>query len=110
MIRALTSAARLPVRQPSSTTTAAVGSARPMATSVAVVERPQAAQVDHLGSTPVVGQRLGGLQGLGQRAAVGDQAHVPPGAPDGRAARCRHRAGAVGQLALDVVERARARR
>jgi hypothetical protein len=62
MMRAAISAARLPLRQPSSTITAR----RVLAPrrDGRVVERPQRAQVDHLGLDALAGQRLGRLQRL----------------------------------------------
>jgi hypothetical protein len=41
-----------------------------------VVERSQHAQVDHLGVDAAGGEVVGGLQALGQRTAVGEQAQV----------------------------------
>ena len=65
MIRALTSAARLPLRQPSSTITAR-WVRRTEARIGRVVQRPQRAQVDHLGLDPLGGQLVGRVQRLDQ--------------------------------------------
>ena len=102
MIRALTSAARLPVRQPSSTTTARWVRHTDVEDR-SVVERAQRAQVDDLGVDAVGGELLGRVEGLAERAAVGDQRHVGARAAD-RGPVDVDRAGVVGELALDVVE------
>ena len=48
-----------------------------------VVERPQAAQVDHLGVDVFGGKRRRRFEGLPQRPAIGDERNVAPVAPDG---------------------------
>ena len=108
MMRALISAERLPLRQPSSTTTARWVRVTERQDRVGV-ERAQRAQVDHLGVDAVGGQHLGGVERLGQRAAVGDEGDVVAGSAH-RGAIDVDGTGVVGQLALDVVEACRARR
>ena len=68
-----------------------------------VVERPQAAQVDHLGIDVVGRERGRGLKRLPQRAAIGDERNIAPGSADGGLVDV-DRAGVGGKLAGHVVE------
>jgi hypothetical protein len=104
MIRALTSAARLPLRHPSSTDDRSMR-APDRREERRLVQRPQRAQVDDVGLDALAGERLGGLEGLPQRAAVGFAGHASAG-PAHRGPRDVDRAGVVRQLALHGVQRA----
>ena len=68
-----------------------------------VVERPQAAQVDHLGVDVLGGKRGGRVERLPERAAIGDERNVAPGAAD-RGPVDVDRAGVRRELAGHVVE------
>jgi len=97
-----TSAAKLPLRQPSSTMTACRGLGD-RCHDGGVVERPQAAQVDHLGLDIVGRQRGRRLQRLPERAAIGDQRNIAAGTANSCFVDI-NRSGIGGKLAGHVVE------
>ena len=96
------SPARLPLRQPSSTTTRGASCA-PSRGSVSSSSGRSVRRSMTSASMPVGRERVGGRERLRQRAAVGDERDVAAWAPDRRAIDV-DRADRGIELALDVVE------
>ena len=108
MMRALISAARLPVRQPSSTMTAR----RVRATDARIVASSSGRSVRRSitsASMPSLRERRRGVERLAERAAVRDERHVATAPPDRRALDL-DGAGVVREVALERCRASRARR